>query len=187
MTKFVSVVNSIVDVVYLYDPRPAIDVVVAPDGVFAGWLYSNGAFTAPPPLELSLEGIRLAKLAAITAAADALLAAGAPIEGDLHVRLVPKREGEQPRADLAAMGAVAIGAMAGMMAWPETYALGWITEENIRHPLPTPQAGAALAERVGAYFAAVVQHARDLKDAAIAAEDEAALAAIDIAAGWPAS
>ena len=35
--------------------------------------------------------------------------------------------------------------------------------------------------------AAIVQHRRDLKDAALAAEDAAALDAIDETAGWPAA
>ena len=53
-------------------------------------------------------------------------------------------------------------------------------------PLATPAAGLTLAASVGDWYAAVVQHRRDLKDAALAAGDSAALDAIDHFAGWPA-
>ena len=43
----------------------------------------------------------------------------------------------------------------------------------------------ALAASVGDWYAAIVQHRRDLKDAALAAEDAAALDAIDVTTGWP--
>ena len=42
-----------------------------------------------------------------------------------------------------------------------------------------------LAASVGDWYAAVIQHRRDLKDAVLAAEDAAALDAIDVTTGWP--
>ncbi|MEI3807893.1 hypothetical protein V6R85_25615 [Agrobacterium sp. CCNWLW32] len=71
------------------------------------------------------------------------------------------------------------------MAWPESFSRGWITNENIRIPLPAPQHGIDPAATVGNCYAQIWQHARDLKDTFIAAEDEVALDAIDIQAGWP--
>ena len=85
-----------------------------------------------------------------------------------------------------AMAATATAAASSAVAWPESYARGWITVENVRIPLATPAAGLALAASVGDWYAAVVQHRRDLKDAALAAGDSAALDAIDHFAGWPA-
>lgn len=135
--------------------------------------------TVPDP---TLDDLRAAKLDGINATAAALLAAGAPVAGGLHVAL-----DDGSRADLTAMAATATAASAGSVSWPESYSRGWIAIENTRIPLPTPADGLALAAAVGNYYAGLIQYRRDLKDAALAAEDEAALAAIDIAAGWPAS
>ena len=129
----------------------------------------------------TLDDLRATKLAAITSAANALLAAGAPATGGLHVAL-----DDGSRSDLTAMAATASAAASGAASWPESYARGWIAVENVRIPLPTPAAGLTLAASVGDWYAAVVQHRRDLKDAALAAEDTAALDAIDHSAGWPA-
>lgn len=129
----------------------------------------------------TLDDLRAGKLETIAAAADALLATGAAVEGGLHVAL-----DDGSRADLTAMATTATAAASGAIVWPEAYARGWISLENARIPLATPGAGLALAAGVGAWYAAVVQHRRDLKDAALAAEDAAALNAIDITAGWPA-
>ncbi|PKR87411.1 hypothetical protein CXZ10_20420 [Pleomorphomonas diazotrophica] len=139
-----------------------------------------GLSSTPP--DPTLDDLRSAKLDGINAAAAALLAAGAPVDGGLHVAL-----DDGSRADLTAMAATATAASAGSVSWPESYSRGWIAIENTRIPLPAPVDGLALAVAVGNYYASIIQHRRDLKDAALAAEDEAALATIDIVAGWPAS
>lgn len=128
----------------------------------------------------SLDDLRMEKIAGIIDAADAILSAGAPVSGGLHVAL-----DDGSRADLTAMAATATAAASGAVSWPDSYARGWITVENVRLPLATPAAGLSLAASVGSYYAAIVQHRRDLKDAALAAKDEAALNAIDISVGWP--
>jgi hypothetical protein len=130
----------------------------------------------------SLERLRAAKIAAISASADALLTAGAPVSGGLHVAL-----DDGSRADLTAMASTATAASTGAVSWPESYSRGWIAVENVRILLATPADGLALAASVGDWYAAVVQHRRDLKDAALAAGDAAALDAIDPSAGWPAA
>jgi len=145
---------------------------------FVGDPIERGYTTAPPPP--TFEELRSSKIAAIVSAANALLITGAPVDSTLHIAL-----DDGSRADLTAMAATATAAASGSVPWPESYARGWITIENIRIPLTTPSAGLALAASVGNYYAALIQHRRDLKDAALAAEDEAALDAIDIAAGWP--
>lgn len=134
------------------------------------------------PDAFSLDAGRNAKLAAISATADALLATGAPVAGGLHIAL-----DDGSRADLTAMAATATAASTGAVSWPESYARGWIAVENARIPLATPADGLALVASVGDWYAAVVQHRRDLKDAALAAGDAAALDAIDPTAGWPAA
>jgi len=133
----------------------------------------------PPP---SLNDLRATKLVSISATVDALLAAGAPVSGGLHVAL-----DDGSRTDLTAMASTATAASTGTVAWPESYSRGWIAVENVRIPLATPADGLALAASVGDWYAAVVQHRRDLKDAALAAGDVAALDAIDVTAGWPAA
>ena len=147
---------------------------------FVGDPADLGYGKTPPPR--SLGDLRTDKLAAIAAVADKLLGAGAPAGSGLHVAL-----DNGSRADLTAMAATATAASTGTIAWPESYARGWITAENVRIPLATPAAGLALAASVGDYYAALIQYRRDLKDATLAAENAEALEAIDIAAGWPAS
>ena len=139
----------------------------------------TSVFADLPPI-WSLDDLRAAKLAAISATADALLATGAPIDGGLHVAL-----DDGSRADLTAMSATATAAAAGSVAWPASYSRGWISIENTRIPLATPADGLALVASVGDFYAALVQHRRDLKDAVLAAENEEALDAIDITSGWP--
>ncbi len=156
------------------------DAVFGPANVCIGWTYDGTTWAPPVALEHTLDDLRAGKLGAIAAAADALLAAGAAVEGGLHVAL-----DDGSRADLPAMAPAATAAASGAIAWPEAYARGWITIENIRIPLATPVAGLTLAASVGYWYAAIVQHRRDLKDTALAAADETALAAIDETAGWP--
>lgn len=131
---------------------------------------------------LSLNDLRTAKLTAISEKTDALFIAGSSVDGGLHIGL-----GDGSRADLATMAATATAASTGAVSWPDSYSRGWITVENVRIPLATQAAGLTLAATAGAYYAAIVQHRRDLKDAVLAAEDAAALDAIDVDAGWPAS
>jgi hypothetical protein len=137
-------------------------------------------YTPPDP---TLEDLRAAKIEAINAKLDAILAIGAPVtvgENTLHVAL-----SDGSRADLTAMATTAVAASTGAVSWPESYQTGWIAVENVRIPLDAPATGLGLAAGVGDYYAQIRQHGRDLKDAALAAEDQAALDAVDIEAGWP--
>jgi hypothetical protein len=172
------VVNSIV---LADDADPAaFGAVLGPEDVGIGWKFDGADWTAPAVREPSLDDLRAATVAAINAAADVLITAGAPVAGGLHIAL-----DDGSRADLTAMAATAMAASANAFPWPESYSRGWITIENVRILLATPADGLTLAASAGDYYAAIVQHRRDLKDAALAAEDEAALDAIDISAGWP--
>jgi hypothetical protein len=161
-------------------PQPDIQVIEAPDTVGLGWRLVNSELVSPA-VPTKLDIARATVLAEIATTADALLAAGAPVTDGLHIAL-----DDGSRADLTAMAATATAAASGAVSWPDSYSRGWVTIENVRIPLATPAVGLALAAVVGDWYARIVQHRRDLKDAALAAEDAAALDAIDITAGWPA-
>jgi hypothetical protein len=180
MSKKVTVINGVVDAVYLCEPPKNVEAIGALDEVFPGWLYDGENFAAPIDPDPTLEDLRSQTLAEIATKASDLLSVGAPVSDGLHIAL-----DDGSRADLTAMAATATAAASGAVSWPDSYARGWIAIENVRIPLATPAAGLALAASVGNYYAAIVQHRRDLKDAALAAVDAAALDAIDITAGWP--
>lgn len=153
---------------------------LGPDGVAVGWRLDGEAWTPPQVLPPSLKELCERKVSDIQAMSHALLAIGANVSDGLHVAL-----DDGSRADLTAMAATATAAASGALPWPDSYARGWISMENVRIPLATPAAGLTLAATAGDYYAAIVQHRRDLKDAALAAESAEALDAIDVSAGWP--
>lgn len=138
----------------------------------------QGLSVAPP--EPSFADRRASKRAAIAREMADCLALGAPVPGGLHVAL-----DDAARADMAAMATTALAAAAGSVPWPASYVAGWIAMENTRIPLTTPADGLALAAAVGDHYARIRQHGRDLKDAALAATDDATLAGIDETSGWP--
>ena len=116
------------------------------------------------------------KVAAINAERDHRLGMGAPYAGK-RVEV-----SDRGRADLGGMVSAAMLASNGLTAWSEGYARGWIAMDNERVPLPTPNDGILLAAFVGDWYGRTMQHARDLKDAALTAVDPAT---IDEMAGWP--
>lgn len=134
----------------------------------------------PPAPQPTLADLKAARVTDVQRRVASQLANGAPTAGGQHLAL-----DDGSRADLTAMATTAIAAASGALIWPPSYALGWITMENVRVPLPVPADGLALAAVAGDFYAQIVQRGRDLKDAILAAEDEAALSAIDSSAGWP--
>lgn len=163
----------------VYHPTLAAQIYDAPEEVDLGWTWDGDAFAPQPAPILDLVALKARVKAAIELHRAAMLAAGYPVSG-LHVAL-----DDASRADLTGMSSTALAALSGVAQWPASYAEGWITTSNVRIPLPTPADGLALAAAAGDWYARIVQRARTLKDAALAAEDEAALGAIDIEAGWP--
>lgn len=156
-------------------PEGTVEVPLKPG---AGYEFSGVEWIRKPP---TIVDLRASKAAAIVTKADTLLTVGAPADSGLHVAL-----DERSLSDLAIMSGIATAAASGAVVWPDSYVRGWITVENVRIPLATPIAGLALAASVGNYYAAIVQHRRDLKDATLAAGDATVLEAIDITTGWPA-
>lgn len=122
-----------------------------------------------------LETARADKVAAVNAERERRLSVGAPFSGK---RIDVSDKG---RADLGGMSVAALLAQAGTVPWSDGYAQGWITQDNSRVPLPDPFDGIALAASVGDWYGRTMQHARDLKDAALAGDP----AAVDELAGWP--
>ncbi|KQT52275.1 hypothetical protein ASG54_17875 [Aureimonas sp. Leaf460] len=149
------------------------------------WLVSaTTAIVAYQVATLPVQEVGARKLAAIDQERNGILSAGYPVPGtSLHIDM-----SDGTRADLGAVAVTALVVKAGALAWPEGYAHGWITMENERLPLPTPDDGIGLAYGVGAFYSVVVQHGRTLKDsvlALIAADDIEGILAIDASAGWP--
>lgn len=104
------------------------------------------------------------------------MAAGKLVDGR-HVHI-----DDGSRANLVGMATVGMAVLAGTpgITWPEDYARGWVTIEGDRLPLATPADGIALAYACGNYYAALVQHQRDLEG------DLIANGTVDPTAGWPA-
>lgn len=159
-------------------PEGAIEVPEAPEDARQKWV--NGAWGH------DLEAAAAFKIAAIDRKRDEILKAGKLYAG-LHVALLDKNGTDGPRADLSGMATYAMGVLLGLpgLSWPEDYQTGWIAVENERIPLPTPQDGLALAQACGEFFAAVVQCARDKKDACLTASDQTDLDAVTVDDGWP--
>ncbi len=118
--------------------------------------------------------------AAIDQRVSSLLAAGYPTSGGLHIAL-----DDASRSDMGAMATTALAASSGAVPWPDSYAQGWITSENVRIAMPQPTDGLALAALVGDYYAAIRQRGRTLKDAVAIATSQAELDTIDVDSGWP--
>ncbi|MGF7177003.1 hypothetical protein [Azospirillum doebereinerae] len=152
--------------------RPLADWTVGADAVSV--TYEPVDLT-PAELAATLSVARVAKVAAINAERDRRLSVGAPYAGK---RIEVSDKG---RADLGGMVSAAILATSGAALWGEGYARGWIAMDNERVPLLTPLDGIALAGSVGDWYGLTMQHARDLKDAALAGD----LTAVNELAGWP--
>jgi len=149
----------------------------------ADWLVDADAVTATyEQVDLSAEELsaqitaaRDAKVTAIQAERDRRLRAGALHQGKRFAM-----DGDS-RTDQGGMATTAALVQLGALPWPESYAQGWISLDNTRLPLPTPQDGIALAATVAVTYSALIQHARDLKDAALAGDP----ASVNHTAGWP--
>jgi hypothetical protein len=147
-------------------PRPESEWLVGEDGV---------AITCDL-VAIPMEERRLAVVRTVNAERNRRLAEGAPYAGKLI------DVSDKGRADLAGMSLAALLAAADPAVWTGGYSTGWITQDNSRIELPTPADGLALAAAVGYWYGGVVQHARNLKDAALASDVPEV---IDVTAGWP--
>ncbi len=143
---------------------------------------ASGDWIDPPaPPAPTLDELKVAKAGEVGATLNDKIAAGLLVDG-LHVQI-----DDGARGNLIGLVTMAGLVRDGLTTWPDGYSRGWVTAEGPRIPLPTPQDGVNLALAASAYYSALVQHAQDLVDAIAAAADTAALATIDITAGWPAN
>ena len=108
-----------------------------------------------------------------------LIAAGFPYAGEV-VPLDPAT-----RDNLNAIAAKALAVDAGKTAWTASYAQGVVVVGGGRLALATADDGFKLADAVGDYYAAILQHFAELQVAIAAATEAADLP--DPTAGWPAT
>ncbi|MDR6102806.1 hypothetical protein QE369_003003 [Agrobacterium larrymoorei] len=132
------------------------------------------------PYVASFEEKKAAKIASVNQLLAVKMATGYQLPGGLHIAV-----NDSVERRLTSMGTTAGFAVLGIAAWPDEYKRGWITETNVRYPLPKPEDGVALATAVGTFSAALIQYARDVKDLILATDDDETLAAININDGWP--
>lgn len=143
---------------------------------YLAWVAAgNRADPAVPPK--TLDERRAEIVAAIDEVSDAVMEVGAPYAG----KRIQVTNGS--RADLAGLATTALAALSGAVKWPGSYAAGWIAIDNTRILMPDPADGIALASVSGDWYAKVRQHARDLKNAALASDKPES---IDLTEGWPA-
>ncbi|WP_172428719.1 DUF4376 domain-containing protein [Azospirillum brasilense] len=144
------------------------------------WIVTDAdgrpALADPPTPEWTLDERRATVAAAVDALRDQLMGEGAE-HGGKRFALT-----DVSRTDLGGMATTGALVLMGALDWPADYATGWIALDNTRLPLPTPQDGIALAAAVAGRYAALVQAARDIKDAVLASDEPEA---IDITEGWP--
>lgn len=156
------------------DDRPDAAVFLAP--YMALWQAAHALATAEPVL--TFEDRRAVKVSEARAQFEGKVATGWPFEG-LHVEI-----NDGARANLGGLALTAFLASQQVTPWPADYGRGWVSIEGVRIPL-TPQTAIPFAASAGAYYSALVQHEQDLEDALLAAESDAALAAVDLTDGWP--
>lgn len=138
------------------------------------WLADD----APEILAIVLADKKQDKIAAAAVQYEAQLAAGV-VYGGHNFQI---DEASQQR--IAAMGSLAVAVLAGTpgAAWPPDFV--FIAADNTQVAM-TAQQMFELAQAAVARVLALRVAFRNLKDAILAAPDQAALDAIDVAAGWP--
>lgn len=146
----------------------------------------EAAFEAGLP---TLEDRKAGVCARIDARRDALIDGGFTHTVDAVEYTFQSRQSDRENIlglALAAQMAIAQGAQADDLEWltPETD-FNYITADNTLAPMDAFEV-LALYQRGLSFKAGQTFYARGLKDAALAAADDAALDAIDIEAGWPA-
>jgi Domain of unknown function (DUF4376) len=156
--------------------HPSLVFVPAPEGCAEGWVVQGGVPVAPP---VDLAALRTARHAAIEAAFTARITAGLAFAGKVYQVDDESRlniQGIALRAGLMALGVPGI-------TWPEG-GYSWRTLDNSWTPLSVAQF-LAMAQAAADLYTAIRVRYGNLKDALAAAADQAAIAAIDPAAGWP--
>ncbi|WP_158305977.1 DUF4376 domain-containing protein [Azospirillum sp. B510] len=153
--------------------RPEAEWIVGADAVTVTYRLVD---LTPEEVAAGLTAARISKVEAIGAERHRRMALGALHAGKRFAM------DSTSRTDLGDMATTAALVLAGALPWPDSYAQGWIALDNTRLPLPTSDDGIALAGAVAVSYSTIVQHARDLKDAALTAADPTT---VDETVGWP--
>lgn len=126
--------------------------------------------------EVPLAAVKAARLTDINAERDRREEAGFPYRGK-WIDSTPRSVQRITAAALAAQAILASG---------QSYSVDWTCADNSTLPLDA-HGVIGIPVALARHAAALHDHARSLKAAVEAADSEAALAAIDIQAGWPAA
>tara|TARA_R110002020_G_scaffold212759_9_gene419404 strand:- start:238 stop:819 length:582 start_codon:yes stop_codon:yes gene_type:complete len=148
-----------------------------------GWHYSGGVFTAPAAPAPDMATLRAAAHAAVEAKRDAILSAGYQhnFGGSAGVRTLDNRNEVDAINWLGLKGIVDAKIASGDGE-------DLLSLRDAGNDIFTVSAATIASALIGmaVWRASVLAVSWTLKDAIAAAEDEAALAAIDLDAGWPA-
>lgn len=160
-------------------PKPGDGYTLGEPEEIGGVLHTTWVEPPPPPLE----DLKSEKQAALAAEYQSRVQSyphdfGAP-HGVLHLQL----RGTDDQANWLTLQAKAMNLIAAGQGDAEVLAIR--TEENITVPV-TANVAAQVMDALSSFGGATLAHKWALKDAINAAEDEQALEAIDIEAGWPA-
>jgi len=122
--------------------------------------------------------LKAAKASAAEAHFQGLIAAGFTWSGTLF------QIDDASQTRIAAMGALALGSIADAAGSPWDGGFYWVAADNSHVPMDAA-ATYAFARAVALHVSACILNLRAIKDAIAGAADQAALDAIDIAAGYP--
>ncbi|WP_326878894.1 DUF4376 domain-containing protein [Aliidongia sp.] len=124
--------------------------------------------------------LRGVAVAATEAQYDGVIAAGFAYQGKLF------QIDDGSRQDMAAIGAMALGSIRDPDGSPWSAGFYWIAADNSEVPMSAAEAY-AFTFAAGAYVSSCILYCRALKNHILAAGTADAVAAVDVAAGWPAS
>ena len=139
------------------------------------WVVSGGVLAAYTP---TLSDTQAAKAGDAIACYAGLISAGFAYSGVLY------QIDSDSRANIAAMGIMALGSITDPAGSPWPGGFYWIAADNSHVAMDAPTLY-AFGRAVAAYVSACVRTLRAIKDAIAAATDQATLDAIDVAAGYP--
>jgi hypothetical protein len=156
--------------------HPSLVFVPAPAGCAVGWRLAADVLSAPPP---DLAALRAAKLAAIDAAYGARVAAGLTYGG--HAWQID----DESRGNIAGLAARAGFKLLGVagVTWPDA-GQPYRALDNAWVDF-APADFLTFAQAVADLYTAIRVRYAGLKDALVAAADQAAIAAVDETVGWP--
>ena len=153
-----------------------------PEDVVPGWTFDGEGFAAPPAPAFDLAAARQAMQGAVNARRDAVIAAGFQhnFGAAAGIRTLDQRS-EADAINWLGLKGVADAMIAdGRGADP----IGIRDAHDDTFSSSASVVSSAMVA-MGVWRSSIIAHSWSLKDAIAAAEDEAALDAVDIEAGWP--